>query len=199
MRHRLQHLLDTPHFIWTLLALPAFGLVSKAAGPDADGGMLLHVTGELSVRLLVLTLLVTPLAVVFSGRSWTRWLRRRRRWFGVASALYALLHLAVYAGFEGVFTAWSDPAILTGWLALVAFLPPLVTSTDRAVRSLGRRWKPVQQLSYAVAVATIAHWVLLDGHVVPVLVHFAPWVVLRLWAWRVKTGPAVSGGARSGP
>ena len=148
--------------------------------------MLLHVTGELSVRLLVLTLLATPLATIFAGRGWPRWLRKRRRWFGVASALYGLLHLVFYAGFEGLLTDWSSPAIFTGWLALVAFLPPLVTSTDRAVRSLGPRWKRVQQLSYAVAVATIAHWVLLDGHVVPALVHFAPWLGFRVWAWRVK-------------
>jgi len=182
----LKRALDTPWFVWTLLSLPALGLTLKALGPDAESGMLLHVSGELSVRLLVLTLLVTPLSVVFSGRSWTRWLRRRRRWLGVASALYGLLHLAFYAGFDGILTDWSTPAILTGWLALVAFIPPLVTSTDSAVRALGTRWKRVQQLTYVVVAGTVAHWVLLDGEVMPAVVHFAPWVGLRWWAAAVR-------------
>jgi sulfoxide reductase heme-binding subunit YedZ len=59
--------------------------------------MLVHPTGEWSARLLIVTMMITPLAMLFRGKNWTRWLKKNRRYFGVASFAYGVLHLIFYA------------------------------------------------------------------------------------------------------
>ena len=48
--------------------------------------------------------------------------------------------------------------ILTGWLALLIFLPLAVTSNDLSVRKLGRRWKALHRLVYVIAILGVWHY-----------------------------------------
>jgi sulfoxide reductase heme-binding subunit YedZ len=50
--------------------------------------------GEMSARLLIVTLMVTPPATLFPRGAATRWLRRYRRHLGVAAFADAALHAA---------------------------------------------------------------------------------------------------------
>ena len=113
---------------------------------------LYHPSGEMSVRLMVLALLPGPLADVFGPNRFLRaWLAIRRN-LGVAAFLYALLHLVFYVLDMRLISAMVEemaiPAIWTGWLAFAALLVPAAISTDRAMRSLGSRWKRLQRLVY---------------------------------------------------
>lgn len=180
--------------LWILLSIPALLLTAQAV-QGAPAGKLLHTTGELSVRLLVLALAVTPLRMLFASHRWPRWLLARRRTLGVASFGYGALHLVFYAWHEGLLTDALLPSILTGWLALLVMVPPALTSTDSAVRRLGRRWKTVQQLAHLAPVLAAAHWWLLDGAVGPVLVHFLPLLALQLY--RLTRRPRGTGGGSS--
>lgn len=181
-RHRAAGLRDHWATAWLVLSVPGALLAFAAASPDADGHTLLHVSGEFSARLLVLILILTPLARLTRWR-WVRWLRARRRWLGVASFGYAALHLLFYAQHEGLLTRFAAPDILTGWLAFAIYVPLAATSTDAAVKALGRNWRRLQRWTYAAAVLTLAHWMLLEYEVGPALVHTAPVVLLRLASW----------------
>ena len=80
-----------------LLAVPAVVLLSRFQVGTGGFGHLIEGAGEWSARLLIAALSVTPLRMIFKGRHWPMWLFKRRRDLGVASFLYAVLHLSAYA------------------------------------------------------------------------------------------------------
>jgi methionine sulfoxide reductase heme-binding subunit len=174
--------------VWLVLAIPAIAMLASFTHGTTLAMDLLHPTGETSVRLMILALLPGPLVDAFGANRFLRlWVGIRRN-LGVASFLYALLHLAFYAVDMGSLAAILDelglPAIWTGWLALALIAPAAVISFDRAVRALGRRWKQVQRIVYLALAATVLHWLLLDWEWQSAALHLAPLIVawgLRAW------------------
>lgn len=173
---------------WLILAIPGIALIRSAA-TDPSWHDLLHISGEFSARLLVITLVLTPLRTVLPTWRLAAWLMARRRWLGVAAFGYAALHLAFYGIHEGLWTELAQPEILTGWLAFLIFVPLALTSNHASVVAMGRSWKRLQRGAYLAAVFTVLHWFLLEYEVVPALVHFMPVVLLRGWAWNVRHQP----------
>ena len=178
--------------LWVILALPAAGFVaawSLAEGKVAMAQQLLHPTGEFSARFLILSMLISPMLAILPGSGFWRWMLNRRRYFGVAAFGYAALHTAFYLIETGALATVLDelvtPAIWTGWLAFFVFLPLAATSTNRAIRRMGKRWKTLQRLVYVAALATLAHWLLLDGGLAAALIHFLPLAALQIWRIRL--------------
>jgi hypothetical protein len=106
--------------LWLLLAAPAAALlwrgVHDALGPN-PAEALIRGLGDWTLRLLCLTLLVTPL------RTWTGWhaLARWRRSLGVGTFLYGTLHWLAYAWLDqGLdWPPWSMtwPSARSSWWA----------------------------------------------------------------------------------
>lgn len=173
--------------IWLLLAVPAALMIAALARGELAMD-LLHPTGEMSIRLMVLAMLPGPLIAFFGPRRFLRgWLALRRN-LGVAAFGYAALHLVFYAIDIGAFAPMIDelalPAIWTGWLGFALMLAAASISNDAMMARLGaRRWKRVQQGAYAAMALSIAHWVLLDWHWTPALVHLAP--LMLAWSLRL--------------
>lgn len=182
--------------VWFALTVPGLLMSANLVRGDAMAMGLLHPSGEMSVRLLVLALLPGPLAGLFgAGRFLRGWLGWRRN-IGVAAFAYAMLHLGFYLIDIGALAPAIDelgiPSIWTGWLALLAMIPPAASSLDRAMIGLGRQtWKRLQRLVYGAAILTVAHWLLLEWHWQPVLLHAAPVILvwLALGLRRLKSGP----------
>ena len=182
------------YILWFLLSLPALSQLWQAASSSNDRilHMLVHPSGEWAAWLLIATLLATPLNMLFRGARIPRWLMRNRRYFGVASAGYAALHLAFYLGNTSLDRIMSDATsldILAGWLAFLIFIPLAGTSCDWAMRQLGHAWKPLQRLAYAAGVLTLVHWAALHNwaHPTAALVTFAPLVALSAWRiWETR-------------
>lgn len=134
------------------------GVISNSLGPD-PAEQLMHVTGEWVMRILVLVLLATPLARC----GWPR-LARYRRMFGLYVWFYATIHLLVFAQ---VFIGWSAdqlvvelverPYVLVGFLAWLILVPLGVTSARTIRKRMGRYWRQVHRLTYAVAVLGWLH------------------------------------------
>ncbi|MFK7730177.1 MAG: sulfite oxidase heme-binding subunit YedZ [Pseudomonadales bacterium] len=149
-----------------LLAIPALALVYAAAtnqlGPD-PADVLVAETGEWTIRLLCVTLFISPLASILRSRSRFRLLPYRRI-LGVATWVYGVLHLLCYAAFLLAFQ-WGDigaelierPYITVGFAAVLLMTPLAITSTDGMVRKLKKRWKTLHKLIYAVALLAVAH------------------------------------------
>lgn len=159
-------------------------------------GELMHASGELAARLLILALAITPLRLMFPRSKWPLWLMQRRRDIGVAAFAYVLLHTAVYAQRLGAVTAIGaqarEASMWTGWLALAIMLPLALTSNDWAVRRLRQAWKSLHRLVYAAALLTLAHWFLAAFNPGPGIAHFAVLACLQgMRVWRTRTGRRV--------
>lgn len=177
-------LLNSYRVLATLLALPWALLAIGYASERLFYGELIHASGEWSIWLLILALAVTPLRRVFSGRGWTAWLVARRRYFGVASFAYALLHVAVYllrqADGAKILTQAMEAGLLTGWLAFALFVPLALTSNDASVRRLGTAWKRLHRIVYAAAALSFVHWILVAFDPTPAFVYLGGVVLVEL-------------------
>lgn len=187
----------SPYWLWALLALPALGF-SYEASTAADPRVfhtLLHPTGEMSARLLIITLLASPLALLFKGWRGPAWLKKNRRYLGVASFGYAALHTIFYGidtgSLSSILGQLDKTEIWTGWIAFGVFVPLALTSMDRAQRMMGRHWKTLQRATYLAAVFTLLHWAALEdwAHPAAAIVHFGPLALLegyRIWYWYLR-------------
>lgn len=183
---------DHPMTFWAMLSIPALPMLFTLTAGDPEAiGRLLHPTGEFAARFLIITMMITPLMMLFRNAKWPRWLMKRRRYLGVAAFFYAAAHTVLYIYDKGAIalslTEISKFYIWTGWLAFLIFVPLAITSTDSWVRKLGTRWKNLQRLTYAAAVLTLLHWAALHnwGSIAPALVHFLPLALLeayRFWS-----------------
>ena len=191
------------YWLWLLLSLPAFGmaLTLSQSSDAATIEKLLHPTGEFSARFMIIAMLASPLVLVLRGWRGPQWLKKNRRYFGVAAFGYAALHTVFYIIDKGtaanVINDISRFYIWTGWLAFLIFIPLAVTSMDYFVRRMGRSWKTLQRTTYAAAVLTLAHWAALHhwGGIAPALVHFGPLALLesyRIWFWYLRPRPQLS-------
>lgn len=174
---------NAPQGFWALLALPALPMLGSLLSGDPR-----HVvgpSGEFAARFLIVSLMLTPLMMLFPKSRAVRWLMKRRRAIGVASFLYGLLHLAAYGLREGSLTrimaALADPPILFGWIALAILVPLALTSNDRALRAMGTAWKKLQRLSYVAGLAVLAHWLLVSHDGGAALAQFAPLAALSVY------------------
>jgi sulfoxide reductase heme-binding subunit YedZ len=151
---------------------------------------LIRGAGDWTLRLLCLTLAVTPL------RQITGWhaLARLRRMLGLFTFFYGTLHFLAYAwldmGFDPaaiVHDIAKRPFILVGSAALLLMLPLAATSFDHAIRALGaRRWQALHRIVYAVAALALLHFFWMragKNDFAEVWVYAA--IVAALLGWRV--------------
>ena len=175
------------YILWMLLSLPFVWLVNAYRTGDMFYGEVVHVSGELSARLLILTLAITPLRLLFANARWPAWLLHQRRYFGVASFMYALLHTVVYIQKKASLSLiWQEAMsfnMWSGWLAFCVFLLLAVTSNDASVRRLRRTWKKLHRWVYPAALLVFAHWVFIAFDFVPGLIHFL--IILSLQSYRL--------------
>ncbi len=183
--------LNSRYFLWAVLALPCAGLINAMRAGDLFYGEIIHASGELSARLLLLSLAITPLRLFFSESNWPNWLLHRRRYFGVAAAAYAGLHTLVYLdrkiGSGLLSQEAAEFSMWTGWLAMVIFVALVMTSNDASVRRLKRTWKKLHRGVYLAALLTYTHWIFVAFDFVPGLIHFLVLVLLetyRIWKRR---------------
>jgi sulfoxide reductase heme-binding subunit YedZ len=164
LRHALQHRSAKP-VLWLLCLMPLAWLVWGAAN-DALGAnpaeYLIRATGDWTLRLLCVTLAVTPVRVMLGLPE----LAKFRRTLGLFTYFYVVLHLLCYSWLDMGFE-WADIAadiakrafILVGFSAFVLLTPLALTSFNRAIRWLGAmRWQWLHRLVYVVAVLVVLHF-----------------------------------------
>jgi sulfoxide reductase heme-binding subunit YedZ len=191
MKSAVRNFLNSKYLLWAVLALPFLGLLNSLRDIDHSYGEILHISGELSARLLLVTLAITPLRLFFADSKWPGWLLSRRRYFGVATFMYAALHTAVYLdrkiGSGLILQEARGFSMWTGWLAMAIFVPLALTSNDASLRWLKRKWKRLHRWIYPAALLTFVHWIFAAFSFVPGLIHFGILLVLetyRIWKHR---------------
>jgi sulfoxide reductase heme-binding subunit YedZ len=187
----------SPYLTWAVLA--SLGIMMTFTALTSDDPrifhQLVHPSGETSARLLIVLMMATPLTMLLKGWRGPQWLKRNRRYLGVASFGYALLHTIFYLLDKASLTTVVDELprlyIWTGWIAFIIFVPLALTSMDYFVRKIGKWWKWLQRWTYAAAVLTLVHWAAFHdwNGAVPALVHFGPLITLeayRVWYWYLR-------------
>jgi sulfoxide reductase heme-binding subunit YedZ len=205
LRQALQHRSVKPVLL-LLCVLPFVWLVWGVAN-DALGAIpaeyLIRATGDWTLRLLCITLAVTPLRVMLGLPE----LLRLRRMLGLFTYFYVLLHLLCYSWLDMGFE-WGDiaadiakrPFILVGFSAFVLLTPLALTSFNRAIRWLGaKRWQWLHRLVYAEAVLAVLHFFWMRAGksnfaevfvYASVLFALLAWRFFRssLWHWLLRSG-----------
>jgi len=118
-------------------------------------------TGDWTLYMLCITLSITPLRRL-SG--WN-WLLAMRRMLGLFTFFYASLHFLAFYWFDHFFDVQAmlidvlkRPFIAMGFATFLLLLPLSVTSTNRMMRRLGKRWKTLHQLIYLIILTGLVHF-----------------------------------------
>jgi methionine sulfoxide reductase heme-binding subunit len=120
----------------------------------------IHGTGSWTVRFLMLSLAITPLARMLE---WPRLLTVRRM-VGVTAMVYATTHFTLYVVDQKfhLLTVASEIVLrfylAIGFVALSGLIALGVTSTDAAMRRMGKRWKQLHRLIYPIGVLALLHF-----------------------------------------
>lgn len=119
-------------------------------------------TGMWTLRLIVITLCITPL------RALTGWngVIRYRRMLGLFAFFYGFLHFLAYAWLDQFFAltnivqdVYKRPFIAAGLSSFVLMIPLAITSTKKWISRLGgRKWQLLHRLTYVSAIAGVAHY-----------------------------------------
>ena len=173
------------------LTLRAFGVSGLSLGPNPVEA-LLHGLGLWGLRLLLLTLCVRPVSVTLRQPR----LMRLRRMLGLFAFTYLVLHFLTWFVLDrgldlgGVAADIAKrPYITVGFAALLLLIPLAVTSTDRWMRRLGRRWHALHKLIYAAALLGSIHflWQVKADWREPAL-YIAAYAALMAWRWWKRPG-----------
>jgi methionine sulfoxide reductase heme-binding subunit len=179
------------------LAQLAYHGFTNDLGPDPTATVT-HATGFATLRLLVISLAITPLRRLSPRLSW---LVRFRRLLGLFAFFYGCLHLLtwlwLYSGFSVAAMA-DDLAkrryIMAGMAAWVLLLPLAATSTNWSIRNLGgKRWQALHRLAYVSAILGVIHywWIVKSGVRTPITITLVLAVLLlSRVVWWLRQKPA---------
>jgi len=120
-----------------------------------------HRSGIWALRLLLLTLAITPLRRL-SGYAQ---LVRYRRMLGLFAFFYACVHLTIYVAID-LGGYWDQlladivkrPYMTVGFSAWLLLFPLAITSTRAMMRRLGRNWQRLHRLVYPAALLAALHF-----------------------------------------
>ena len=182
--------------LFVLCLLPAawlfYGAWADTLGAN-PAEALIRATGDWTLRLLCITLAITPLRQAFNATS----LARFRRMLGLFTFFYGVVHFLCYGWLDQGFDVEAiardiakRPFILVGTATLLVMLPLAATSFNRAIKALGAaRWQRLHRAVYAAALLALLHFFWMRA----AKQDFAEWSVYavvigvllgwRLWRW----------------
>lgn len=149
----------------TAFALIIFILAAgNALGDSVQRRNVLYVSGFGFLALLSLLFVFSiPLLLRFRRNALTVYLRSNIRWIGIYAFIFALIHIALVFHF---FFGWDigklaqNPNSLflsLGSLAFLILAAMAATSTDWAMRKLGRHWKTLHNLGFVALILVLVH------------------------------------------
>lgn len=195
--------------LFAACALPLAWLAARTFGVGGLGlganpvSELIHQLGLWGLRLLLVTLCVSPLAKSLRKPK----LLQYRRMLGLFSFTYLALHFLAWLVLDQslrpsaiVADIVKRPYITVGFTALLLLLPLAVTSTNGWIRRLGRRWHELHKLVYPAAVLGCWHfWWQVKADWREPLLYAATLTVLLGWRWqraRARRAPSTAPAVR---
>jgi sulfoxide reductase heme-binding subunit YedZ len=189
--------------VFLLCLVPASWLGWRAWNGDLTPNpieYITHFTGDWAIRLVVVTLAVTPLRKLLHLPD----LIRFRRMLGLFAFFYAALHFATWFGLDKFFDLHEilrdfvkRRFIVAGLAAFLSMAPLALTSTRGWIRRLGgRRWQLLHRLIYFTGIAAVVHyyWLVKSDIRLPALYGSLVAILLayRMGTWFRARRPAAS-------
>jgi len=143
-------------------------------------------TGDWTIRFLLMSLTVTPLAKI------TKWrILKYRRAIGLYAFFYALLHFLNYMVLDYFFDwqliledIFKRPAITFGMLGFTLLIPLAVTSFKRMIKKLGKNWQKLHRLIYVLTIFAVIHnYMMVKADVLIPIIHAI--ILVSLLGYRV--------------
>lgn len=172
-------------FAFTIAIVPALWLLGRIVLDDLGPRPVteaIHFSGRWAVRLLLLSLVISPARRLFPAGK----IILARRTIGVAACCYAVFHFLLYIVDQKykLATVATEIALrfyLTiGFVGLLGLITLGVTSTDAAIRRLGPRWGTLHRVAYLIGVLAILHFMLqkkLDIYEPTLMAGFLLWLL----------------------
>ena len=143
-------------------------------------------TGDWTIRFLLLTLSVSPLAKLAKWR-----LLKYRRAVGLYAFFYGFLHFLNYMVLDYFFD-WSliledifkRPAITFGMLAFTLLIPLAITSIKYFMKKMAANWQKLHRLIYVITIFAVIHnYMMVKADVLIPVIHAI--ILCSLLAFRV--------------
>lgn len=116
-------------------------------------------TGDWTIRFLLLTLSISPLAKLAKWR-----LLKYRRAVGLYAFFYGLLHFLNYMVLDYFFDwpliledIFKRPAITFGMLAFTLLIPLTITSIKYFMKKMAANWQKLHRLIYVITIFAVIH------------------------------------------
>ena len=162
----MEKLIKPSVFVFALVpfAILLLRIYGNDLGPDPAQELSIE-TGEWTLRMLLITLAITPLRQITNRVSFIRY----RRMLGLFALFYASLHFLSWMIFLLGFRFFAimeelveRPYITVGFSAYLILLVLGITTPKAMVRKLGKNWKRLHRLVYVAAILGTIHllWIL---------------------------------------
>ena len=158
----MRNYIKIPIFFLSLLPILIifYQIIFNQLGPEPVKEIT-HVTGNWTLRFIIITLAMTPLQKFTKLNFWISY----RRMFGLFVFFYASAHMMTYVGIDYRFD-WSSIGddivkkkfIFAGFLAWLLLVPLALTSSRRMIRLLRDKWKKLHKLIYIISLLGIIHY-----------------------------------------
>lgn len=152
------------YFVFALALIPLLRLVILGYLGDLSANpveFITRSTGTWTITFLCITLAMSPLRWI---TAWTGWIQMRRM-FGLFTFFYGFLHFSIWYWLDHNLDAAAmiddvieRPFITVGFLAFVLMSLLALSSNQRAVRALGRKWSSLHRLIYVIAILGVLHY-----------------------------------------
>lgn len=195
---------QTKPLVWVLCLAPLAWLVYRAVFGGLSPNPIDDITdetGQWALRLLLVSLAVTPLRRLTGWNGIIQW----RRLLGLFAFFYVCLHLTTYVVLDQFFDAaaiLADVAkrryITVGVTGFLLLLPLAITSTQAWIGRLGRRWQRLHRLVYVAALCGVLHllWIVKGDDLREPAAYgavLAMLLAIRVYYWTRQRGAALSG------
>ena len=188
----IQRYIKMPIFFLSLLPILIifYQIIFNQLGPEPVKEIT-HVTGNWTLRFIIITLAMTPLQKFTQFNFWISY----RRMFGLFVFFYASVHMMTYVGIDYRFD-WSSIGddifkkkfIFVGFLAWLLLVPLALTSSKRMIRLLRDNWKKLHKLIYIISLLGITHYLwLVKVITAEPLIYFMIIIILLILRIRLKT------------
>lgn len=150
-------------------------------------------TGFWALFILLLCLSLTPIRLITKAS----WPIQFKRLIGLMSFFYAFVHVIIYIWLDHWFD-WNEIAddivkhqyLVVGFFAFILLIPLAMTSTNKMMSILGKRWKSLHRLVYLIALLGLLHflWLVKKDMTEPLtyLFIFAILMSIRIYYSRYK-------------
>jgi len=150
--------------LFSLCLLPLAILVGRGLTGDLGANpveTITHETGDWVLRFLLITLAITPIRVWTGNTSVVRF----RRMLGLYVFFYACCHFLIWLIADHsldlhdmIEDIIDRPYITFGFSAFILLIPLAITSNNAMIRKLGKSWKKLHKLVYAILILGILHY-----------------------------------------